>query len=42
MKIRIFIEQQSKLTSSGIRKSCESCDNYSFRQNEVLVEKSIH
>ena len=37
-----FLKQQSKLTFNGIRKSHEICDIYSFRQNEVLIDKAIH
>ena len=36
-----IIKQQSKLTFSGIRKSDEYCDSYSFRQNEVKMDKPI-
>ena len=34
-------KQQSKLTFSGIHKSYENYDNYTFKQNEVLMDKPI-
>ena len=37
-----IIEQQSKLTFNGIRKSYENCDSYTFKQNEVLMDKPIY
>ena len=33
------IKQLSKLTFNGIHKSYESCDSYTFKQNEVLMDK---
>ena len=36
------IEQQSKLTFKGILKSYETCDCYTFKQNEVLMDKPIY
>ena len=36
------IKQQSKLTFNGIHKSYENCDSYTFRQNEVLMDKPIY
>ena len=38
---REIIKQQSKLTFSGIHKSYENCDSYTFKQNEVLMDKPI-
>ena len=37
-----IIKQQSKLTINGIHKSYENCDNYTFKQNEVLMDKPIY
>ena len=36
------LKQQSKLTFDGIHKSYENCDSYTFKQNEVLMEKPIY
>ena len=33
------LKQQSKLTFSGIHKSHENSDSYTFQQNEVLMDK---
>ena len=33
------IKQQSKLSFNGIQKSYENCDSYTFKQNEVLMDK---
>ena len=35
-------KQQSKLTFNGIHKSYENCDCYTFKQNEVLMDKPIY
>ena len=35
-------KQQSKLTFNGNHKSYESYDSYTFKQNEVLVDKPIY
>ena len=35
-------KQQSKLTFNGIHKSYENCDSYTFKQNEILMDKPIH
>ena len=35
-------EQQSKLTFNGIHKSYKKCDSYTFKQNEVLMDKPIY
>ena len=37
-----LIKQQSKLTLNGIHKSYENYDSYTFKQNEVLTDKSIY
>ena len=37
-----IIKQQSKLTFKGFQKSYENCDGYTFKQNEVLVDKPIY
>ena len=39
---REIIKQQSKLTSKGIHKSYENYDSYTFKQNEVLMDKPIY
>ena len=39
---REIIKQQSELTFNGIHKSYENCDSYTFKQNEVLMDKQIH
>ena len=39
---REIIKQQSKLTFNGIHKSYENCNSYTFRQNEVLMDKPIY
>ena len=39
---REIINHQSKLTFNGIHKSCENCDSYTFKQNEVLMDKPIY
>ena len=36
------IKQQSKLTFNGIHKSYENCIIYTFKQNEVLMDKPIY
>ena len=37
-----IIKQQSKLTFNGIHKSYENCDSYTFKLNEVLMDKPIY
>ena len=37
-----IIKHQSKLTFNGIHKSFENCDSYTFKQNEVLMDKPIY
>ena len=39
---REILNQQSKLTFNGIHKSYENCDSYTFKQNEVLMDKPIY
>ena len=41
-KCREIIKQQSKLTFNGIQNSFENCDSYTFKPNEVLVDKPIY
>ena len=36
------IKQQSKLTFNGLYKSYENCDVYTFRQNEVVMDKAVY
>ena len=36
------IKQQSILTFNGTHKSYENCDSYTFKQNEVLMDKPIY
>ena len=36
-----FIKQQSKLTFNGVHKSYETYDSYTFKQNEVLMDKLV-
>ena len=36
------INQQSKLTFNGIHKSYENCDSYTFKQNQVVLDKAIY
>ena len=36
------IKQQSKLTCAGVHKPYENCDSYTFKQNEVLMDKPIY
>ena len=37
-----IIKQQSKLTFNGIHKSYENCDSYTFKHNEVLMDKPLY
>ena len=37
-----IIKQQSKLTFNGIQKSYENYDSYTFKKNEVVMDKSIY
>ena len=36
-----IIKQQSKLTFNGNHKSYANCNSYTFKQNEVLMDKPI-
>ena len=40
--VRKFINQQSKLTFNGVHKSYENCDSYTFKQNQVVMDKAIY
>ena len=39
---REIIKQQSKLTFNGIHKSYDNHDSYTFKQNEVLMDKPTY
>ena len=39
---REIIKQQAKLTFNGIHKSYETCDTYTFKKNEVEMDKPIY
>ena len=39
---REIIKQQSKLSFNGIHKSYDNCDSYTFKRNEVLMDKPIY
>ena len=41
-EFKVFIEGQSKLFFNGIHKSYEKFDSYTFKQNEVLMDKPIY
>ena len=41
MNIKI-LKQQCKLTFNGIHRPLENCNSYSFKHNEVLLEKPIY
>ena len=40
--IKKIIDQQSKLTFNGIQKSYENYDTYTFKQNQVVIDKAIY
>ena len=40
--VRKSINQESKLTFNGIHKSYEDCDSYTFKQNQVVMDKAIY
>ena len=40
--INKIIRQQSKLTFNGIQKSYENYDSYTFKKNEVVMDKAIY
>ena len=37
-----IVKQQSKLTFNGIHKSYENCDSYTFKENEVRMDKPFY
>ena len=39
---RETMKQQSKLNFNGIHKSYENCDSYTFKQNEILMDKLLN
>ena len=40
--IKKIVKQQSKLTFNGIQKSYENYDSYTFKKNEVVMDKAIY
>ena len=40
--IKKIIKRQSKLTFNGIQKSFENYDSYTFKQNQVVMDKAIY
>ena len=40
--IKKIIDQQSKLTFNGIQKSYENYNTYTFKQNQVVMDKAIY
>ena len=42
MKSKKNIKRQSKLTFTGIHKSYENYDSYTFKRNEVVMDKAIY
>ena len=40
--IKKVIGQKSKLTFNGIQKSYENYDSYTFKQNQVVMDKPIY
>ena len=40
--IKKIVTQQSKLTFNGIQKSYENYDSYTFKQNQVVMDKAIY
>ena len=40
--IKKLINQQSKLTFNGIQKSYKNYDSYTFKQNQVVMDKAIY
>ena len=40
--IKKIIDQQSKLTFNGIQKSYKNYDSYTFKQNQVVMDKAIY
>ena len=37
-----MLKQQSKMTFNGLHKSYTNYDSYTFKQNEVLMDKPIY
>ena len=37
-----MLKQQSKLTFKGIHESYENNDSYTFKQNEIVMDKAIY
>ena len=37
-----IMKQQFEVTTNGIHKTYENCDSYRFKQNEVLMDRSIY
>ena len=37
-----FKRRPSKMTFAGIHESYENCDSYSFKQNEVKMDKPLY
>ena len=42
MKIKKTLKEQSNLTSFGFHKPYENCDSYTFKYNEILMDKPIY
>ena len=40
--IKNILKQQSKLTFNGIHKSYENYDSYTFKQNQVVMDRAIN
>ena len=40
--IKSIIKLQSKITFNGIHKSYENYDSYTFKQNQVVMDKAIY
>ena len=40
--VKKIINQQSKLTFNGIHKSYAKCDSYTFKQNQVDMDKAVY
>ena len=40
--IEKIIKRQSKLTFNGIQRSYENDDSFTFKKNEVVMDKAIH
>ena len=42
MILKKYIIQQSELIFNGIHNSYENCDSYTFKQNDVFMDKPIY